>query len=109
MPSNDEVVWAVPQIQCPTCEHVLVQNGGKIHKFTKEQRKRKFGDGMNYSNESARGYSPAPHVEDQPSCQPEITYIVVTCENERCPQYNKIKVMTVQRIHTPSVKMDLGG
>lgn len=105
MPSNDEVVWGLPQLQFPTCENHLHMNQ-KISKLSKQQRREKYGDGESTMKFSPRDY-PTPHVEDCPSNHPEATFLVVSCDNERCPQYNKIKVVRIPRLSAPSVKLDL--
>jgi hypothetical protein len=111
MPSNDEVVVGVPQIQCPSCMQVLALNGQKVEKFSKFQRK-KLEEAMNQFSPSAgaRDYQRGPHpidMEDLPSERPEKVYVVVTCENRHCEQYNKIKILKLPRLHTPSVSVDL--
>ena len=47
MPSNDEVVFGIPNIQCPSCQQVLDCSGKRIDKFTKDQR-RKMNDAPEY-------------------------------------------------------------
>ena len=39
MPSNDEVVWGIPSIQCPSCNNMLDLSGKKLEKYSKAQRK----------------------------------------------------------------------
>ena len=109
MPSNDEVVWGLPQIQCPTCQNVLqVEGRNQIHKLSKEQRKRKYGEGMSYTNMQAEGrMTRDPDIYDVVQDVPENVFVVMTCPNEICPQYSKLKVLRIPRIHTPSIKLDL--
>lgn len=109
MASNDEVVWGLPQIQCPTCQNALqLDRGNMLHKLSKEQRKRKYGDGSNCTQSSTRDrLAREPNIEDVPAENAENTFVVVTCDNERCPQYNKVKVLRIPRLSAPSVKLDL--
>lgn len=114
MPSNDEVVFGIPNIQCPSCQQVLDCSGKRIDKFTKDQR-RKMNDAPNTWNaESSKPYTsggrdPFPTGEDATSEAAEKNYILVTCNNHRCDQYNKFKVLQLPRIKTASAKVDLNG
>ena len=45
--------------------------------------------------------------EDQPSQAADLTFVTISCENERCAQYNKFKILRLPKIHTPAVKVDL--
>lgn len=106
MPSNDDVVWGLPHIQCPSCQFVLQTATDKaFHKLSKAQRKTKYPDA--YQTVGQVGNYSAPHKEDQASDFPENTFIVVTCTNECCEQYSKLKALRVPRIHAPSIKLDL--
>lgn len=103
LPSNDEVVWGIPSIQCPSCGHLLDISGPKLEKFSKAQRKA-FGE---ETNQQSSGSYRQPAAEDLPSTRAENTYVTVTCGNHYCEQYNKFKVLKLPRIHTPSVKVEL--
>jgi len=112
MPSNDEVVFGIPNIQCPSCGNVQDLSKNRIDKFSKQQRKKMHG-GVNYegrfSGDAASPQrDPFPNGEDSPSEAPEKNFIIFSCENHHCEQYNKFKVLKIPRIHTPSVKVDLG-
>jgi hypothetical protein len=107
MPSNDEVVLGIPSIQCPSCRYVLDLSGKPIEKFTKGQRRRAEEESRNQCSTSTRTQR-AQDAEDLPSSAPQKVLIVVTCPNPHCDQYNKIKVMELPRIKTPSAKVDLG-
>jgi hypothetical protein len=105
MPSNDEVVFGIPSIQCPSCRNTLDVSGKTIEKFTKSQRRR-FDEQSQFATTADR-FAREAHPEDTPSNAAEITLVVVTCMNGRCEQYNKIKVLELPRIKTPSIKVDL--
>jgi hypothetical protein len=110
MPSNDEVVFGIPNIQCPSCMQTLSLNGQKFEKFTKAQRRKMDQEQNTYAASPARYYERRPSPtdpEDLPSERAEKVLVVVTCENTRCEQYNKIKVFQLPLIKTPSVKVDL--
>ena len=112
MPSNDEVVFGIPNIQCPSCGNVQDLSKNRIDKFSKQQRKRMTQTGGSYTSEntpySTTGRDPFPNGDDSPSEMAEKNFIVVSCGNIHCEQYNKFKVLKIPRIHTPSVKVDLG-
>jgi hypothetical protein len=111
MPNNDEVVFGIPSIQCPSCGATAeISSKNRIDKFSKEQRKRMTRGGDTYSTAStpSRFQDPFPNGEDQPSEFPEKNFVVISCSNFHCEQYNKFKVLKIPRIHTPSVKVDLG-
>ena len=105
MPSNDDVVWGLSTIQCPSCGFTLNVSGEKLHKFSQQQRKQMYS--TNQCNTSSSSYSRHPELEDISSAEPENTFVVITCGNCRCEQYNKIKVLRVPRLSAPSVKVDL--
>lgn len=109
MPSNDESVFGIPHIQCPSCGSTVDTSKNRIDKFTKAQRKRMTQSENTYGETQQRNYSPDPfpNGEDKPSEFPEKNFIVVSCSNFHCEQYNKFKVLKIPRIHTPSVKVDL--
>jgi hypothetical protein len=107
MPSNDEVVWGIPSIQCPSCGQVLDVSGKKMGKFTKQQRKDMEQGENTYSTAGSNQRDPFPNGEETRSQQAEKALVVVSCENFRCEQYNKIKVLELPRIKTPSIKVDL--
>lgn len=110
MPSNDEVLFGIPDIYCPSCNSLLDTSKNRVDKYSKEQRKRMF-QSVNYEASTTslgRASDPFPNGEDSPSEQPEKNFIIFTCTNPHCEQYNKFKVMRIPRIHTPSVKVDLG-
>ena len=97
MPSNDEVVFAIPQIQCPSCQHVMDMSKGRIDKFTKAQRQRMNQETNTCeTRESGKPYTshrdPFPNGEDTPSEAPEKNFIIISCGNTHCDQYNKFKV-----------------
>jgi hypothetical protein len=110
MPSNDEVVFGIPQIQCPSCGQILAMEfRRRFDKFSKAQRKEMY----RATNTAASGSNEAswmrrePDAEDAPSTQPEKNYIVTSCDNGMCDQYNKFKVLLIPRIKTASAKVDL--
>jgi len=113
MPSNDEVVFGIPSVQCPSCMQLfLVSSDRRIDKFTKAQRQRMTQATNTCATvDSSKPYTshrdPFPNGEDAPSEAPEKNFIVISCGNIRCDQYNKFKVFRIPRIHTPSVKVDL--
>jgi hypothetical protein len=112
MPSNDEVVFGIPQIQCPSCQCVFDLSKNRIDKFTKAQRKRMTTSENTYATaDSSKPYTPHrdpfPNGEDFPSEAPEKNFIVISCGNIHCDQYNKFKVFKIPRVHTPSIKVDL--
>lgn len=109
MPSNDEVVLGIPSIQCPSCQQMLDISGKKFEKFTKAQRKEMHGNVNTYARGDYRQAAPDPFPtgEDERSQAAEKTLVVVSCENHHCEQYNKIKVLELPRIKTPSIKVDL--
>ena len=107
MPSNDEVVLGIPDVYCPTCGATFDTSRNRIDKFSKQQRKRMTsGDSC---NATSLGYSPDPFPtgEDVPSEEPEKNFVVLSCNNLHCAQYNKFKVMKIPRIYAPSAKVDL--
>lgn len=106
MPSNDESVLAIPTIQCPSCKYTLDLSGSKVGKYTKAQRKRIEDEGRNMTA-STSNYRQDPTGEDNPSSFPEKEFMLVTCSNIRCEQYNKIKVLELPKLRTPSVKIEL--
>ena len=113
MASNDDVVFGVPQIQCPSCQQLLDCSGKRLDKFTKEQRRRMTQSENTYGGDSStprtQRNEPFPNGEDAPSEAAEKNYILVTCQNYRCDQYNKFKVLQIPRIKTASAKVDLNG
>ena len=108
MPSNDEVVFGIPQIQCPSCQHTMDLSKGRIDKFSKKQRKQ-LNSADVCSTTSQRNYSPdpCPNGEDAPSPMPEKNFIVVSCGNMHCEQYNTIKILPIPRIAVASAKVNL--
>ena len=107
MPSNDEAVFGIPQIQCPSCQQLLDIRGKRIDKFTKQQRKRMDETTNTYSTSGSHVRDPFPTGEENPSESAEKNYVIVTCQNHHCDQYNKIKILKLPRLYTPSVKVDL--
>jgi len=111
MPSNDEVVFGIPHIKCPSCQQELDMSGKRVDKFTKEQRRRMKQSENKYVMDSFRPYTqtndPFPTGEDHPSEAAEKNYVLVSCSNFRCDQYNKFKVLQLPRLKTASVKVDL--
>jgi hypothetical protein len=107
MPSNDEVVFGIPQIQCPSCRQILDVSGKPIEKFSKAQRKWSEESTQNQYATTSDRFHREPDTEDLPSAGAEKVLVVVTCANTRCEQYNKIKILKLPRIYTPSVKIDL--
>jgi hypothetical protein len=104
--SNDDVLLGVPNIQCPSCMSTLcTTNYQRIDKFSKKQRKQRHQKGGQYYGETVRSDTPMP--EDIPSEAPENNFVVVSCSNEICEQYNRIKVLRLPRIECPTVKVDL--
>jgi hypothetical protein len=103
MPSNDEVILDIPNARCPSCDFVLDMSARRIDKYTQAQRKRM----NNQANQSTTLSYRTPAPEDVPSDFPEKNFIVVTCSNFHCEQYNKIKVLQIPRLHTPSAKVEL--
>lgn len=103
MASNDEVVWQLPGIQCPSCGcFFAVHRDRMIYKYTRRQREqRKKFDGLE------TGQTPSEYLENMASLFPEKAFIVVTCDLESCEQYNKIKVIEMQRLKAPSVRVNL--
>lgn len=115
MPSNDDVVWGMPTIQCPSCKFTLdlsETSSPHIQKYSKAQREKMYCkaeteyDSAKSSYETVRMKSLFDR-EDAPSMAPENVFTVVTCSNARCEQYNKLKVLRIPRISTPSIKVDL--
>ena len=109
MASNDVVILGIPNIQCPSCGCTFETSKNRFDKFTKAQRKRMTQPAVGGSYTDSRGYSqdPFPNGEDEPSDMPEKNYVVVSCSNFHCNQYNKFKVLELPRIVTPSVKVGL--
>lgn len=110
MASNDETVLEIPNIQCPSCKSALYVDGQKIMtKFSKEQRQN-FSQGSN-TCESSKPYTVPRRTEfdheDQPSEEPEHEYVMVSCSNFRCRQYNKFKLLKLPKIVTPTIKVEL--
>ncbi len=102
--SNDEVLLGIPNIQCPSCMSSLCMTSyQRIDKFSKKQRKQRHQKG--YYAETVQSDTPMP--EDSPSEAPENNFVVVSCGNETCEQYNRIKVLRLPRIECPTVKVDL--
>lgn len=106
MASNDDVVLGIPQIQCPSCQQLLDCSRPQIHKFTKRQRRDQNRENCTVDGRYAT-ISRQPDAEDVPSTAAEKNYLVVTCDNPRCEQYNKIKVMPIPRLAVASAKVDL--
>ena len=106
MASNDDVVLGIPQIQCPSCQQLLDCSRPQIHKFTKRQRRDQDQGNCAAGGSYATAYR-QPDAEDVLSAAPEKNYLIVTCENRRCEQYNKVKVMLIPRIAVASAKVDL--
>lgn len=101
----------LPNIQCPSCQYVIDCSGRQIEKLSKTQRERRYNtNGEAWTPEAAVGI-PRKRTsfdgEDEASEFPENAFLVVSCGNERCQQYNKLKVLRIPRIHTPSIKVDL--
>lgn len=110
MPSNDETLLGIPSVYCPSCGSLLDTTKHRADKYTKQQRKQRHGSNTNACDYQAMGTfrsDPFPTGEDSPSEAPEKNFVIVTCTNERCDQYNKFKVMKLSRIYTPSVRVDL--
>jgi hypothetical protein len=109
MKSNDEVVIALPNIYCPSCNCLFDTSRNRIDKYSKQQRKR-MSQATGTCSTNQRSYTPEPFPtgEDVPSESPEKNFIVFTCHNMHCDQYNKFKVFLIPRILTLSVKVDLG-
>lgn len=109
MPSNDDVVWGVPQVQCPSCEFILDLSGQKVHKYSKAQCRQHAsdpnGDTSNYVYGTYGSTTIAP--ETPASTAPHNTFVVVSCSNERCEQYNKLKVLRIPRLAAPCIHLDL--
>jgi hypothetical protein len=90
--------------------HILDLSRPKIEKFTKGQRKRQEQGDTRFDSTTARNFVAGPHPtdrEDLPSEMAEKVFVVVTCDNPRCEQYNKIKVLQLPRLRTSSAKVDL--
>lgn len=103
--NNDDCVIGVPSIQCPSCGFALDLIGPKIGKLSKRQRKEfeKIQD-MYSTSSSVNGVDDdAPRVGK--SEHPERTFVVVSCGNHRCEQYNSFKVIEVPRIKTATAKV----
>lgn len=113
MPSNDEVLWGIPNVQCPSCQAILDCATGNrlISKFSKAQLESRHGsaDSWQASPQSVSAGTKRTRFDyvDQGSTEPENSFIVVSCGNECCQQYSKLKVLRIPRIHTPSIKVDL--
>lgn len=110
MPSNDEVLLGIPYVYCPSCNSQIDVSRYRVDKYSKQQRKWRHGpntDSWGYQAMSTHRVDPFPTGEDSPSEAPEKNYAIVTCSNDHCEQYNKFKVMRIERIHTPSVQVDL--
>ena len=43
MPNNDDCVFGIPSIQCPSCLQLFDLSGPKAEKFSKQQRQDMFG------------------------------------------------------------------
>jgi hypothetical protein len=106
MPGNDNVVWGLPNIQCPTCRFAM-ETGTPFQKRSKKQRKATENTAAEGSYTTASSGRREQWSEDSPSEFPDNTFIAVTCPNERCEQYNKFKILRVPRIETPSAKVEL--
>lgn len=110
MPSNDDVILDMPSATCPSCGCLFDLSKNRFDKYTKQQRKQ-MNQATNYESASTptRGYSPDPFPtgEDTPSEAPEKNFVVLSCGNMHCDQYNKFKVLRIPRLATPSVKVDL--
>ena len=83
MASNDDVVFGIPQIQCPSCQQLLDCSRPQIHKFTKRQRRDRDRENCTVGGSYAT-ISRQPDAEDVSSTAAEKNYLVVTCENHRC-------------------------
>lgn len=108
MPSNDDCVMGVPSIQCPSCSALLEVNyHRRIDKFSKAQR-RKMHDCSAYGTSATDGtYQVKSEPEDLPSEAPERNFVLTSCSNTRCDQYNKFKILELPRIKTSTVKVEL--
>lgn len=114
MASNDEVLWGLPMIQCPSCQFTLDTSGAKVEKYSKAQRATRHPDTYAFESHTEKACIQTvgkPRTlfdgEDQSSGFAENVFLVLSCGNERCEQYNKIKVLRMPRLHAPSVKVDL--
>ncbi len=109
MASNDEVILDMPNAHCPSCGCLFDLSNNRFDKYSKQQR-RKMREATNgYATTDSRVYAPDPFPtgEDAPSEDPEQNFVVLSCGNLHCSQYNKFKVLRLQRVATPSVKVDL--
>lgn len=102
--SNDETVWAIPSIQCPSCGFTLDLSGTKVEKLSKAQRRKMDQDSRAGGSYSAMDSS---DPEMNPSVRGEHTFVLVSCSNHRCEQYNRFKVLRIPKIVTAAVKVSL--
>lgn len=105
--NNNECVYGIPNIQCPSCNSTLSMGGTKINKLSARQRKA-YIDGSNmpadsYQQQTTRNFE----EEDYPSKYAEHVYVIVTCDNPRCDQYGRFKSLELPRVNTPSIKVNL--
>ena len=105
MASNDESVWAVPSIQCPSCGYSMDLSGQKIGKLSKKQREDLRKQNLYGTTTSSRESN--EDSEMRPSEAAEHTFVVVSCGNHRCEQYNRFKVLRIPKLETPVVKVSL--
>lgn len=111
MPSNDDCVMGIPSIQCPTCGYCLeVRSERRIDKYSKAQR-RKMQQAENTmgvaSGDKPYQFNQPAAPEDLPSEAPERNFVLTSCGNTHCDQYNKFKVLELPRIKTSTAKVEL--
>lgn len=107
MPSNDEVVLGIPTLLCPSCQSRFDTSKPHVEKFSKRQRDAMRSETNQSNSSKSAGPLSSFNGEDGTDHTPEHSFLVLSCPNQYCQQYNKIKVFRIQRVHTPSVKVDL--
>lgn len=106
MASNDETLFAIPQISCPSCQCVMDLSRNQFQKLSKEQRKALHNQNT-YATTSRNYDNSRPDSDMEPDDAPEHTFVVVSCSNHYCKQYNRFKVCKLPKIAAPSIKVSL--
>ena len=101
MANNNDVVLGIPSMQCPSCRSVL-ELTKCVDKMSKTQIRSMRGE-----HAIGGAYQVSVPRPDDPSQCPEKNYIIVSCGNFQCEQYNKFKVVEIPRLKAPSAAVDL--
>jgi len=105
MPSNDQTVLAIPHIQCPSCKMSIHVGNLTVNKFSKAQRKAQ----LESYNSCSPGSSQESYIDNDMSTEysPEQEFVIITCDNIACKQYNVFKVLKLPKLIVPSMRVSL--